>query len=51
VSLTRVPDGKNVIMSQFSSKEEVIQVRNFNLPAIQVDSFKIKQALIFDQQL
>ncbi|XP_060865208.1 patatin-like phospholipase domain-containing protein 2 isoform X2 [Metopolophium dirhodum] len=26
VSLTRVPDGKNVIMSQFSSKEEVIQV-------------------------
>ncbi|XP_060854138.1 patatin-like phospholipase domain-containing protein 2 isoform X2 [Rhopalosiphum padi] len=26
VSLTRVPDGKNVIISQFSSKEEVIQV-------------------------
>lgn len=27
VSLTRVPDGKNVIMSEFSSKEEVLQVR------------------------
>jgi len=36
-------------MSQFSSKEEVIQVRNFILPtAIQNDSFKIKQVLIFD---
>jgi len=28
VSLTRVPDGKNVIMSEFSSKEEVLQVKS-----------------------
>jgi hypothetical protein len=26
VSLTRVPGGKNVIKSEFSSKEEVLQV-------------------------
>lgn len=34
VSLTRVPDGKNVVMSEFSNKEEVIQVRIFNLLSI-----------------
>lgn len=29
VSLTRVPDGKNVIISEFSSKEHVLQVNIF----------------------
>ena len=27
ISLTRVYDGKNILVNQFSSKEEVIQVR------------------------
>lgn len=31
ISLTRVPDGKNVIMSEFSSKEHVIQVNILNV--------------------
>lgn len=31
VSLTRVPDGKNVVMSEFSSKEHVLQVNFFKL--------------------
>ena len=31
ISLTRVYDGKNVIVSEFSSKEDLLQVRFFSI--------------------